>query len=272
MFRTIKKKIIKGTNYSDVLHWINYNQIINDKKKQLVNKIHKIFLGKVYSGPYQNLKISTQENWSIDLGSKIIGIYELEVQNAIKNLCKKKKIKTFINYGAAEGYHLTGVLKKRLAKIGIGIEIDKNSISILKKNLKLNKIEKKVKILDKLSLDRINDYVKNKDLKNTLFLIDIEAAEYDLINSNILKFIEKSYLIIETHPFLINSKKNKKFYNMLKKKFNVESITSGSRNPFVKGLEKLTDNERWMIVSEGRPVQMTWLICSPKSDHSHNPR
>ena len=271
MFRTIKKKIIKGTNYSDVLHWINYNQIINDKKKELVNKIHKIFLGKVYSGPYKNLKISTQENWSIDLGSKIIGIYELEVQNAIENLCKKKKIKTFINYGAAEGYHLTGVLKKRLAKIGIGIEIDKNSISILKKNLKLNKLEKKVKILEKLSLDKINNYVKNKDLKNTLFLIDIEAAEYDLINSNILKFIKKSYLIIETHPFLINSKKNKKFYSMLKKEFNVKSITSGSRNPFVKGLEKLTDNERWMIVSEGRPVQMTWLICSPKSNHSNTP-
>lgn len=103
MFRSIKKKIIKSTNYSDVLNWINYNQIINDKKKELVNKIHKIFLGKVFSGPYKNLKISTQENWSIDLGSKLIGIYELEVQNAIENLCKKKKIKTFINYGAAEG-------------------------------------------------------------------------------------------------------------------------------------------------------------------------
>ena len=95
-------------------------------------------------------------------------------------------------------------------------------------------------------------------------MIDIEAGEYDLINSNIIKLINKSYLIIEMHPFLTNSKKNKKFYNILKKEFDIHSITSGSRNPFSKGLEKLTDNDRWMIVSEGRPMQMTWLICSPK--------
>ena len=264
MFRSIKKKIIKNTSHSDVLHWINYNQIINNKKKEIVNKIHKIFSGKVYNGPYKNLKISTQENWSIDLGSKLLGIYELEVQNTIENLCKKKNIKIFINYGAAEGFHLTGVLKNKLSQFGIGIEIDENSISILKKNIKLNKLEKKVRILEKLNLNKITDYISNKDLKNTLFLIDIEAGEYDLINSNNIKLINKSYLIIEMHPFLTSSKKNKKFYNMLKKEYNIQSITSGSRNPFPKGLEKLTDNDRWMIVSEGRPMQMTWLICSPK--------
>ena len=93
MFRTIKKKIINSFNYSDVLRWINHDQIINNKKRQIVNKIHKIFSGKVYNGPYKNLKISTKESWSIDLGSKILGMYELEVQKTIENLCKKKILK-----------------------------------------------------------------------------------------------------------------------------------------------------------------------------------
>ena len=83
MFRILKKRIIKHIDYSDALHWINHNQIINDKKRKLVNKIHKIFSGKVYEGPYKNLKISTKESWSIDLGSKILGMYELEVQKVI---------------------------------------------------------------------------------------------------------------------------------------------------------------------------------------------
>ena len=264
MFRAIKKRIIKNINYTDALHWINHNQIINDKKKRIVNKIHKIFSGKVHNGPYKNLKISTKENWSIDLGSKLLGIYELEVQKAIENLCTKKNIKIFVNYGAAEGYHLTGILKHKLAKFGIGVEIDKNSISIFKKNLKLNKLEKKVKILEKLNLNKLNDYVSNKDIKKTLFLIDIEGGEYDLINSNTIKLINKSYLIIELHPFLSNSNKRSKLYNLLKKNYNIKSITSSARDPFVKGLENLTDDERWMIVSEQRPMQMNWLICSPK--------
>jgi len=267
MFRFIKKKIIKSSNYSDVLHWKNHDQIINNKKREIVNKIHKIFSGKVFAGPYKDLKLTTKENWWIDLGSKVLGIYELEVQQAIENLCSKKNIKIFINYGAAEGYHLTGVLKKKLAIRGIGIEIDKNTITILKKNLKLNKLEKKVKIMETLNLNTIGDYVSRKDIKKTLFLIDIEGDEYDLINSNNIKLINKCHLIIEMHPFLNNSNKKKKFYNLLKKNYHIKSITSSSRDPYIKGLEYLSDNDRWMIVSEGRPMQMNWLICSPKQNY-----
>ena len=264
MLRSLRKRIVKNTNLTDIFHWKNLDQVVYNKRKTIANKVHKIFSGKVCGGPYKDLKLSTKENWSIDLGSKVLGIYELEVQEAIKKLCTKKNIKIFINYGSAEGFHLTGVLKKKFAKFGIGIEIDQKSISILKENLKLNNIHSQFKILDKLNLNKINDRVSIKDMKNTLFLIDIEGNEYDLINSTNIKFIKKSHLIIEIHPFLSNSNKKRKFYNILRKNFKVEIITSSSRNPHVKGLESLTDDERWMIVSEGRPMQMSWLVCSPK--------
>ena len=264
MLRSFKKKIVKNTNLTDIIHWKNLDQIFYKKRKVITEKIYKIFSGKVCGGPYKDLKLSNKENWSIDLGSKILGIYELEVQETIKKLCKKKNIKIFINYGSAEGFHLTGVLKKKFAKFGIGVEIDQKSISILKENLKLNNISSKFKILEKLSLNKINDFVSIKDMKNTLFLIDIEGNEYELINSSNIKFIKKSHLIIEIHPFLSNPNKNKKFLDLLKKNFKVQTFTSSSRNPHVKGLENLTDDERWMIVSEGRPMQMSWLVCSPK--------
>ena len=64
-----------------------------------------------------------------------------------------------------------------------------------------------------------------------------------------------------------NLRKQNKFYNLLKQNYNIKSITSSSRDPFVKGLEDLTDDERWMIISEGRPMQMNWLICSPKLNY-----
>ena len=264
MLRSLKKKIVKNTNLTDIIHWKNLDQIFYQKRKSITDKIYKIFSGKVCGGPYKDLKLTNKENWSIDLGSKVLGIYELEVQETIKRLCIKKNIKIFINYGSAEGFHLTGVLKKKFAKFGIGIEIDQKSISILKKNFKLNNISSQFKILEKLSLNKINEFVSIKDMKNTLFLIDIEGNEYELINSSNIKFIKKSHLIIEIHPFLSNSSKNKRFINLLKKNFKVQTFTSSSRNPHVKGLENLTDDERWMIVSEGRPMQMSWLVCGPK--------
>lgn len=263
MFRSFKKKIIKSTNLDDIIHWKNLDQTFI-KRKILANRIYKIFSGRVCAGPFKGLKLTKKENWSIDLSSKILGMYELEVQETIKRICIKKNIKIFINYGSAEGYHLTGALNKKLAKLGIGIEIDKKSTSIMKQNLKLNKISSKVKSFESLNLNEINDHVNIKDMKKTLFLIDIEGNEYELINSSNIKLIKKSHLIIEIHPFSSNPSKNKKFYDLLKKNFKVQILTSSSRNPYVKGLEKFTDDERWMIVSEGRPMQMYWLVCSPK--------
>ena len=113
-------------------------------------------------------------------------------------------------------------------------------------------------------IESINEYISVKEMKNALFLIDIEGNEYDLINSSNIKFIKKSHLIIEIHPFLNSSNKKKRFYSLLKKNFKTKILTTSSRNPHVKGLENLTDDERWMIVSEGRPMQMSWLVCSPR--------
>ena len=48
----------------------SYDQIVNLKKKQIGNKIHRIFKGRVASGLYKNMKISLKENWGNDIGSK----------------------------------------------------------------------------------------------------------------------------------------------------------------------------------------------------------
>ena len=47
------------------------------------------------------MRISTKENWGNDIGSKILGIYEEQVQKYIHKIVKEK-INTIINFGAAE--------------------------------------------------------------------------------------------------------------------------------------------------------------------------
>lgn len=48
MFRSFKKKIIKSTNLDGIIHWKNLDQTFF-KRKILVNKIYKIFSGRVCS-------------------------------------------------------------------------------------------------------------------------------------------------------------------------------------------------------------------------------
>ena len=91
----------------------SYDELVTLKKKQVGNKVHKIFKGRDASGLYKGMRISTKENWGNDIGSKILGIYEEQIQQCIHKIAKEKKINTIINFGAAEGYHLIGPVKKK---------------------------------------------------------------------------------------------------------------------------------------------------------------
>ena len=106
---------------------------------------------------------------------------------------------------------------------------------------------------------------KNKNSSKILVLIDIEGNEYNLLNKTNIKYFKNDFLIIELHQFISNSStKHNKFIQLLKKYYKIEVIKNSSRNPYLKEIEHLSDEERWMIVSEGRPCEMSWLICSPK--------
>ena len=244
---------------------LSLGEMINLEKKIIGEKIHKIYNGRVALGPYKNTQIIPEEKWSFDLGSKILGVYEKQVQEVINNLSKKKKIKTLVNFGAAEGFHLTGLIKNRILKRCLAFEIDDTTKKTLKKNIKLNKIEKKVKIFSEANFNITNKLINPIELKKTLFLIDIEGVEYKIITENNLKFFKTSYLLIEKHPFM-EKNKNKKlnFDKLLKKHFIIENIKNSQRNPFMNELKNLNDDTRWILMSEGRPCEMEWILCHPK--------
>ena len=62
-----------------------------------------------------------------------------------------------------------------------------------------------------------------------------------------------------------NKKKIKGFYKLIKKNFNMTVLKNSSRDPFKsEKLKILSDFERWLAVSEGRPREMNWLVCEPK--------
>ena len=55
------------------------------------------------------------------------------------------------------------------------------------------------------------------------------------------------------------------FSYSLKKNFKIKIIENSSRNPFIfKKLKIMKDDDRWLLMSEGRPCQMSWILCTPK--------
>ena len=91
-----------------------FNNFIDKKKNTLGEIISNYSKQKILYGPYKNTKIINSFSWSkTDSATKYLGTYESQIQEKIIQLTKKFKLKFFIDLGAAEGYHLISLIKKK---------------------------------------------------------------------------------------------------------------------------------------------------------------
>jgi hypothetical protein len=243
------------------------NNFIDKKKNHLGIKISKIAKNRILNGPYKDTKILNLGGWSsVDYSSKYLGTYENNVQKKIIYLSKKFKLKNFVDLGAAEGFHIISLLKKNYFQNGYAFEIQKESRALLKKNAIVNKVGKKLKIFGEANFLTIKNNLKISELKKTLFLIDIEGNEYHLLNEDFCNYFSHCFFIIEDHKFNIKKREIiRKFFKNIKKKFEIEIIKDSVKNPFkIKELENYSDDDKYLMMSEGRPKTMQWIILYPK--------
>ena len=121
-------------------------------------------------------------------------------------------------------------------------------------------------IFSSATFNSMKTNLKNLDHKKTLFLIDIEGYEFHLFNEKFCDYFSNSFFIIEDHNFNIsNNKILSNFYKIIYKHFNVEFISDKSKNPFETNiLKNFSDDEKYLMMSEGRPELMRWIVMLPK--------
>lgn len=248
---------------------IVYNNLFEKKKYELSLNLYKEHNNLVIYGPYKGIFFSENNHWGIgDLGPKIIGLYEFEVQNKLLYLVSNFTIENFVNIGAAEGYHAIGIAKKTKIQNFVLYEIDKKGQEILKENIFKNKLKKNIKIENEANLNSICELNKELDFSKTLFLIDIEGSELELFNDEILRLLKNSFLIIENHKFLLSEEKQNKYQELINKlndNFKVEIVRNNGRNVSeIKEISNLSENELMMISTESRPKMMEWFVLTPK--------
>ena len=138
----------------------------------------------------------------------------------------------------------------------------------LKKNILLNNLSEKIKIFKTANFDNINEEFNENILKKTLYLVDIEGAEFLLFNKMNHFFFKNSVLVIEDHSFSLKKGSLVKiFYKFLNKNFSTKIIYNAGRNPFeIEKIKEFNDDEKWLMMSENRTRTMKWIICEPKKN------
>ena len=222
---------------------------------------------RILYGPYSETKIINSYGWSnIDFAPKYLGTYESHIQEKIIFLSKKYKLNNLIDLGAAEGYHIISLLKKKYFSKGSAFEINIKSRNLLKRNATINGVSKKLSIFSDATFESLKKNLEKQDLKKMLFLVDIEGHEFKIFDKKFCSYFSKCHFIIEDHNFnILNNKILSNFYKTIKKKFHVEFIRDQSKKPFdITILDKFSDDEKYLMMSEGRPMTMQWLVLTPK--------
>jgi hypothetical protein len=246
----------------------HYLNIREKNKYDLDQRIIKLTNSRVLSGHYRDIYISGRSDWGVnDFSSKLLGFYEEQIQDEISEIQNKFNLDYLVNFGASDGYHLIGNMKKKKFKKAYAFEISKKERDILKINLKKNDLIDDVEIYGAANFGKILDLLSIDDLKKTLFLIDIESAEFDLFNNEFNEKLKDSFFLIENHDFLLRDYKKKiMFDELVNKFFNVKIVKNKGRNPFqFEFMKSFTDDERWLMMSEQRPCEMNWIVLKLKS-------
>ena len=216
-------------------------------------------------GPFKGMMLSEDVWWSkSDLITQTLGIYEEHVLDKLIYF-SNKGAKSFIDIGAADGYFAVGMAFSKTYPEVHAFEIDPKGQEYIKENATRNLCSDAVNVYGEANIASLKKLI-NKEFKSTL-LIDIEGAEYDLLNNEMLSLLAGNYIICELHPWLINNgyELQKDLLERASQKFNLELIMRESYAPnLFPEFNDLSDEERLVAVGEGRAKNMQWLVLTPK--------
>ena len=240
---------------------LRIDKVVEKKRIILSSKISKIYNNTVQQGPFKGMIINEDQFWGPgDRSSKILGLYEKEIQDLIVSIQKDKNYSTFVDIGGADGFFAIGSLVNNLFEKCEVFEISKKGRISIQKNSKQNNVYDSIKIHDKASKRSL---IKIDNINNSLILCDIEGGEYELFDEKLINEIYPSDIIIEIHKDKENSLVN--FEKRFTKTYSLTKITQEPRSlKNFKELENINDNNRALIMSEGRSGIQEWWYLSPK--------
>ena len=239
-------------------------ETVSERKKRISRDIWRICDGEVKYGPFTGLRLNDTRWWGEhDLASQCLGFYEKEILDKISEI---GPFDYFIDVGGADGYYAIGMLKSKLAKKTICFESSQIGRSKIKKNWIDNGKPGHLEIFGSATPSSLLD-LPDEYWNNTLMLVDIEGSEFEFLQESTLAVIRNCSVIVEIHHWV--EKFNEKYAKLLfdlSKNFEINFLSQSDRKDAnIPELQSMHDDNRLLLMSEGRPSFMRFLYLTPIS-------
>lgn len=216
-------------------------------------------------GPLKGYKIPKESHWGgLARPSMLLGLYEREVVDVLVEHSDHRDI--FVDVGAADGFFAVGLVACGVFNRSYAFEINTNGRQVIRKSSEINAVSHLVSVSGRFDENFVAS-AEHLDLSRSVVLIDIEGDEFGLLDSVLIDQLRDAVVIVELHDFYFGNGEALKsaLFNRLKVYFELTTITTGARELPRSGLlDAMSDNERWLLCSEGRVRRMEWLIATPR--------
>lgn len=217
-------------------------------------------------GPFKGMKLNGDVWWGkYSVNSKLLGVYE---KNVLDKICAYSNFidGPFVDIGAADGYYAVGVAYSGLSDCVYAYEISQKGRDRLVQNAVLNDCRDKVVVEAEANYERLSALLEKH--AQALVLIDIEGAEYALLDQRTLALLRRSFIIVELHPWKAEDgvSRERDLIARAEEHFRVAYIADAVRDPNqFRELDQFSDDERLLALSEGRERNMRWMALEPKA-------
>lgn len=256
-FSRVKKvsRILRGK------HKPNY---VMRRRREVGARIAALFDHTVRYGPFKGLRLGPTL-WGVDMGAMLFGLYEQELLKELQALPPTRR--TFIDVGGANGYYAIGMLVGGLADYCYCFERSEKARQIIADNAALNQVAPRVRILGSAEKGFHRQIDPEHRLDQCVLFIDIEGGEFELLDESVFEAFRGAVVFIELHEWFYpdGAQRLSRLRAAAERHFSIRELTTTSRDLSVfPELTLFNDDDRWVLVSEGRGQRMTWWRLDPR--------
>jgi hypothetical protein len=270
----MKNKLIKyiqayGLNYvlslivERLLRGIGLLNSIELVKVKVNIDSRQVFGNEIKYGQLKGVKLANQMWWGkYDLVSKYLGQYEKHVIDKLAEL--SLKYNHFVDIGAADGYFVVGCVKSKMFETATAFEISEKGREVTQENANLNGVGEQIEIEGEANAAKIAEIVRIHG--PCVVLRDIEGEEFNLFDDKLFEALQRCAIIIELHDGVFPNIPLGRdgLFAKAEKYFNIKYIERSNSNIIeFQEFSRWTDDFRMLVVSEGRPSKMEWILLEP---------
>ena len=241
-------------------------ETVYERRLRVSKEVFEMKKGVVGYGPLKGLRLADDAWWGApDKASMLLGIYEQEL---LETLCSKPLTDRsyFIDIGAADGYYGIGLVTAGFYKKSFCFEISEKGRQTIQEGARVNRVSEKVEVFGAAD-HTLAQQLPQGCIDDAVVLVDIEGGEFDVLNEEFLKTFKNAYILIEIHNWIEGFEE--KYFNLLlaaSRYFEIDTVKPVARDlTQFSELNDFTDDNRYLICSEGRPNVMRFLRLNPKT-------